>query len=336
MRRRRESGESVNTNQIDYFLKAYDERSYTAAAKLVPMSAQGLTKAVHALEGELGVPLFKSAEGGRVEPTPYAEEFRAFCLEYCDARERLRAAFRRLDGQAAETIHLAVAIGSLSLLGMDLISGFRKEHDAVEICCDDLPDLKVEDALREGSDTLGITVLPTGEGLETVSLASCERYVWVAADDPLATRREVGIRDLEGRSVALVGPLFKNYGILLDALEREGVRIADLTTLSEMTWLHQFAKSGSGVAFTARSVLPLYEDDPSVVALLFRDMPYEVGVSWLATHRLSEAEEAFVEACRARRDEFAAEAARGGRRPGMGGLVGDLVRRFAGGRGSAR
>lgn len=141
---------------------------------------------------------------------------------------------------------------------------------------------------------------------------------------------------LEGRSVALVGPLFKNYGILLDALEREGVRIADLTTLSEMTWLHQFAKSGSGVAFTARSVLPLYEDDPSVVALLFRDMPYEVGVSWLATHRLSEAEEAFVEACRARRDELAAEAARGGRRPGMGGLVGDLVRRFAGGRGSAR
>lgn len=199
----------MNTNQIDYFLKAYDERSYTAAAKLVPMSAQGLTKAVHALEGELGVPLFKSAEGGRVEPTPYAEEFRTFCLEYCDARGRLHAAFRRLDGQAAETIHLAVAIGSLSLLGMDLISGFRKEHDAVEICCDDLPDLKVEDALREGSDTLGITVLPTGEGLETVPLASCERYVWVAADDPLAARREVGVRDLEGRSVALVGPLFK-------------------------------------------------------------------------------------------------------------------------------
>ena len=113
------------------------------------------------------------------------------------------------------------------------------------------------------------------------------------------------------------------------------MRIADLTTLSEMTWLHQFAKSGSGVAFTARSVLPLYEDDPSVVALLFRDMPYEVGVSWLASHRLSEAEEAFVEACRTRRDELAAEAARG-RHPGVGGLVGDLVRRFAGGRGAAR
>ena len=66
---------------MDYFLKAYQERNYTAAAKLVPMSAQGLTKAIHSLEGELGVPLFTAGDGGKVNPTPYAEEFRAFCLD---------------------------------------------------------------------------------------------------------------------------------------------------------------------------------------------------------------------------------------------------------------
>ncbi len=326
----------VNTNQIDYFMKAYDERSYTAAAKLVPMSAQGLTKAVHALEGELGVPLFRAAEGGKVSPTPYAEEFRAFCLEWRDARDRMQAAFRRLDGQASETIRLAASIGSFSLLGMDLISGFRKEREGVDVCCDDLPDLKVEEALRDGSDTLGITVLPTGDGLATVPLASCDRYVWVSADDPLAARGEVCIRDLEGRSVALVGPTFKNYGLLLDALDREGVRVADITTLSEMTWLHQFAKSGSGVAFTARSVLPLYEDDRDVVALLFRGMPYEVGISWLATHRLTDAEEAFVAACRRRGTELSARVEDGMSRTGAGSFVDGLVRRFVGKRDGGR
>ena len=69
----------MNTNQIDYFLKAYRERSYTAAAKLVPMSAQGLTKAIHSLEGELGIPLFENDANGRIKPTPYAEEFKVFC-----------------------------------------------------------------------------------------------------------------------------------------------------------------------------------------------------------------------------------------------------------------
>lgn len=78
------TGGIMNTNQIDYFLKAYRERSYTAAAKLVPMSAQGLTKAIHSLEGELGVPLFENDANGRIKPTPYAEEFKVFSISQLD------------------------------------------------------------------------------------------------------------------------------------------------------------------------------------------------------------------------------------------------------------
>lgn len=311
----------MNTNQIDYFLKAYEERSYTAAAKLVPMSAQGLTKAIHSLEGELGVPLFRPAADGRIAPTAYAEEFHAFCLESQDARARLAEAFARIDGTASESIRLAAAIGSLGLLGIDLIAGFRKGYGNVEVVCDDLPDLRVEEALREGTDALGITVLPAGEEFETVPLASCERYVWVSAADPLARRRDVTVRDLEGRHVALVGASFKNYGLLLEALEQAGVEPAEITTSSEMIWLHQFAKAGTGVAFTAQSVLPLFKDDPDVVALPFRSMPYEVGVSWLRGHVLTPAEEAFVQACKARAEQLRREPTAGARgtagKPGL-------------------
>ena len=319
----------MNTSQIDYFLKAYQERSYTAAAKLVPMSAQGLTKAIHSLEGELGVPLFRAGEPGRIEPTAYAEEFRTFCLECDESRKRLDEAFRRIDDTAAESIHIAAAIGSLGMLGIDLVSAFRREYGAVEVACDDLPDLRVEEALREGGDTLGITVLPAPEEFETVPLASCERYVWVAASDPLARRREVTVRDLAGRHVALVGAAFKNYGLLLSALEKADVKPAEITTSSEMIWLHQFAKAGNGVAFTAQSVLPLFKDDPDVVALPFHSMPYEVGISWLRTHQLSQAEAAFVEACRQRAAEMHAHESGSQHRKG---LLGALSERLGGNR----
>lgn len=320
----------MNTNQLDYFLKAYDERSYTAAARLVPMSAQGLTKAIHSLEGELGVPLFRAGAEGRIAPTAYAEEFRAFCLESQDARARLAQAFARIDGAAGESIRLAAAIGSLGLLGIDLISGFRKEYGNVDVTCDDLPDLRVEEALREGADDLGITVLPTGDEFETRPLASCERYVWVSAADPLARKREVGVRDLQGRQVALVGASFKNYGLLLAALEGAGVTPAEITTSSEMIWLHQFAKAGTGVAFTAQSVLPLFKDDPDVVALPFPSMPYEVGVSWLRAHALTPAEEAFVQACERRSRELEAQATGRRGRLGVEGLAAGLLKRLAG------
>lgn len=294
----------MNTNQIDYFLKAYRERSYTAAAKLVPMSAQGLTKAIHSLEGELGVPLFENDANGKIKPTPYAEEFKAFCKEFDEARSRMAAGFARLAGQAHRTIRLAAAIGSMGLLGIDLISSFKKAHPDVEVECDDLPDMRVEKTLRDGNSSLGLTVLPTTDEFETVELASCERCVWVAADDPLVAKGQACVADLEGRNIALVGAQFKNYGLLLEALDREGVHPADITTSSEMIWLHQFAKGSGCISFTAQSVLPLFKDDTSVVALPFLGMPYQIGISWLHTHVPDEDERAFIEACQARAGEL--------------------------------
>ena len=72
--------------------------------------------------------------------------------------------------------------------------------------------------------------------------------------------------------------------LLLEALEQAGVHPADITTSSEMIWLHQFAKGPGCISFTAQSVLPLFKDDTSVVALPFLGMPYQIGISWLRTH----------------------------------------------------
>lgn len=321
----------MNTNQIDYFLKAYRERSYTAAAKLVPMSAQGLTKAIHSLEGELGVPLFENDANGRIKPTPYAEEFKVFCKEFDEARSRMAAGFARLAGQANRTIRLAAAIGSMGLLGIDLISSFKKEHPDVEVECDDLPDMRVEKTLRDGNSSLGLTVLPTTDEFETVELASCERCVWVAADDPLVAKGQACVADLEGRNIALVGAQFKNYGLLLEALDQEGVRPADITTSSEMIWLHQFAKGSGCISFTAQSVLPLFKDDTSVVALPFLGMPYQIGISWLRTYVPNEDEWAFIKACQARAKELEEEPGSERRsHPHVPGRASSLLRKLTG------
>ena len=47
--------------QLEYFALAYRLGSFSAAAKRVPMSPQGIAKSVRSLEGELGVTLFEAA-----------------------------------------------------------------------------------------------------------------------------------------------------------------------------------------------------------------------------------------------------------------------------------
>lgn len=290
-------GMPMNWNQMDYFMRVYRMGNFAAAAREVPMSSQGMTKAVRALEAELGVPLFAAGEGTTLRPTGYAEEFAAFCEECMAAHARLDEGFARVRGQTRRTVHLAAAIGAFGLLGMEFVPTFCREHPGIEVVCDDLPDVKVDAALLDGSDTLGLTVQPAAEGLETVPLCSCERCIWVRSDSPLAKRRRLTVRDLDGQAVALVGPLFKNYGQLLGLLDEQGVRPAEIVTSSEMMWLHQFVHDGRGIAFTARSVLSLYADDASVVAIPIEGMPYEIGISWRRDHALDEAEQAFVDAC---------------------------------------
>lgn len=48
----------MNTEQFRNFVVAYRTHNFSAAARAIPMSAQGFTKSIRTLENELGVPLF--------------------------------------------------------------------------------------------------------------------------------------------------------------------------------------------------------------------------------------------------------------------------------------
>ena len=73
----------MNTEQLRYFQLAYKQGSFSAAARMVPVSHQGLTKGIRNLERELGVTLFDyDSDSGRPEPTPFAHELYDFAVVY--------------------------------------------------------------------------------------------------------------------------------------------------------------------------------------------------------------------------------------------------------------
>jgi len=80
----------MNLQQLAYFREAYEQRSFSAAAKVLHLAQPSLSEQIRRLEGELGVPLFVRVGRG-VEPTeaghallPHAERVLA---EIVSARE---------------------------------------------------------------------------------------------------------------------------------------------------------------------------------------------------------------------------------------------------------
>lgn len=288
----------MNFNQLGYFLLMFDERSFVAAAHKASLSSQGFTKAIRSLEQEIGVPLFYRDRDGLQRPTAYAEVFRDFCRQTLDAYDKICLRFEGMRACDRPTLIIAAAIGSLSVLGIDFVTKFQSLHPEINVICNDMPDLDAEQALRDGRADVGLIVMPTGDDLACNHVASCERYVWVNADSPLASRQNILLQDLDGIDIAIVGPTFKWYHTFLSECRTAGVSPGSIITSSEMTWLHQFARDGRGAAFTAQTVLPAFENDDKVVAVPMRGYPYEIGVARRTDAELAARTVAFIDYCR--------------------------------------
>lgn len=287
----------MNLTQMRNFMLMYSSDTFVEAARRAGVTSQGFTKSMRAIERELGVPLFEADNSGRQTPTPYARILHDFCAQALPAWDQALREMARVQRDAREPLALAVAAGTLSLLGIGFFDGFRTAHPQVDLRCTNMSDLDAEDAVHAGTAQAAITVLPA-EGLETRKLGESRLYAWVPAAHPLSARRELSMADLSGQHVALVGPNYKGYLGFLALCEREGIRPASVTPLSENSILHEFAREGRGIAFTSEHLLQLFADDADVVALPVRAAPVGVGLAWSRERSVTPSLVALIDYCR--------------------------------------
>ncbi len=290
----------VNSEQLRYFELAYQERNFSAAARRVPVSPQGLAKAIHALEKELDVTLFEVDElTGLPVPTEYAEELTEFAAVYEANMRLLRESFDRIRGKRKALIRLGCSLGIMGVLGPRFIDGFRSMHPHVEIQYLEAHDRQVDTDLRNGACDLALVVGPYQKGVTVRELYRCPVYYWVRSDDPLAAKERLTIDDFEGRSVAIPGSGFKCYDALTQLASDNGVSLGTVFQMSEIFQLYEFAASGQGLGFTVRHLidLPIFVRDASVVAIPVDGMAWSFGIERLDAHALGDAEQAFWNWC---------------------------------------
>ncbi len=304
-------GPSVNLAQLEYFEAVYEKRSYAAAARSIPMSHQGLIKSLTALSSELGVPLFCATEGSSVvAPTAYAEALHTFAAEVSAGRATLASEFERIT-RTGNTVRLGAATGVLGLLGISFLETFRAKYPQVSVVEEELADLRCDEGLAQGRFDLALTVPPFDEAFETRPLYEMDRYVWLSRTDRLCRAETVRVEDLAGRHVGVMGPAFKNYGGLADLAQSRDVAFASLDAAAEMLWLSRYAHSSGRVAFTAKHVARLFEQDEAIVARRFEGLPWGFGISWCKGRSLSEQEVALVEHCVSHAQRLAARGVEG-------------------------
>ena len=302
---REHGGAWMNSEQLYYFELTYLEKSYSAAARRVPVSHQGLTKSIRSLERELGVTLFVGdAETGKPIPTAYAHELYDFVQAYNNNVRLLQQSFQRLKGSERHEIRLGASLGTIPAFGSHFLDDFHKAYPNAHVSYWESNDALCEEGLQEERFDLALCVMPLTPGCTGRVLYRSPFFMWARRDDPMTRRALAGsgklrLDDLSGRVIAIPGTGFKCYEQLKRVTAEHGIEIGRIIEMSEIFQIYSFALSGDGLGFSNGTLVdhPAFTGDDSVVALPIEGLTWGFAIERLASHALTDGEKAFCDWC---------------------------------------
>ena len=180
---------AVNLQQLAYFREAVEQRSFSAAAKVLHLAQPSLSEQIRRLEGELGVPLFVRVGRG-VVPTEAGRALLPHAERVLAEVESAREAVRGVRDVRAGTASFGTFSTAVYYLLADLAEAFTDRYPGVRLRIVGLNSSAVADDVRAGRLEAGLVVLPVdAEGL-VVQPALRDEVLYVSAQ-PHRVRRPV-------------------------------------------------------------------------------------------------------------------------------------------------
>ncbi len=270
---------SILSTQLCYFVLTYEKGGFAAASRAIPMSAQGLSKAIHALERNLGATLFESNGGAALHPTQYADRLYKLAERWSADEKELLNIFRQIKSDTSVTVLLGAAIGTLGFLGIDMAVDFQQRHHGIQMKCIESPDLLVEDYLENGEYNVAFTICPYNQKFDTVELWQSDVYAWVPRGNTLSGKPCLRVEDFHGERLGIVDSSFKVYDQFESACSEKNISPKSIATTAEIFWLYSYACSGKGIGISVRHLKDVFAPSESVVCLPVEGLQWNFGIS---------------------------------------------------------
>jgi len=280
--------------QIRYMLAAARTLNFTRAAEACSVSQPALTKAIKALEAELGAALF-NRDGRRLTLTDFAGSILPHfeqILNEADLTQTLAKNHRLLR-------KVPLRIGVLSTVGpvrlSRFLSRFQAEHRGVEVSVTEASVAGLARQLEEGR--IDFAILNPLEGLvERAHLLTLydERYVVILPPDhPLGRANAVTLKDLSGQNY--VDRLScEMRDMVMQVCQDNGIELYARFRSEREDWVQAMVLARIGFAFMPEFSVTL----PDLVQrpLVEPEVTRQIALAHLAGRPFSPAANAFVRA----------------------------------------
>ena len=230
---------------LEGFAVFAEHLSFTAAARALHLSQPALHVQIGKLSAELGVPLYVR-HGQRLELTADGRRVLLFAREMGERERAFRDVLRA--GESLQPVALAAGEGSfLYLLGPAIRAFTVAARAPLRLLTRDLDATLA--AVRSGEAHLGVAPVDGApQGLTIDHLTEVAQVLAIPAAHPLARRRSIKLRDLEGARLIVPPPGRPHRAAITAALLAAGVAWEPAVEASGWEPMLHFVALGVGIA----------------------------------------------------------------------------------------
>lgn len=248
----------MNISHLRIFLAVVEHRSFSTAADKLDISQSAVSRAIAALEEELGVSLLSRGRFG-AHSTPMGDRIIPYAQQIVQARTKIDADINREKSLYGGRVRLASFRSAATHLLPPLIAQFRRRFPQVEVSLMEDDPATIEQALRQSQVDIGLIPLPrSSEDLDTWEIARDE-FVLLLPPSMAELPPRPSWKDLEHCNFILL-----NYAECTSAVrdhwQRAGLDMKETHVIREDSTIMSMVSQDLGVAVLPRlAALPVPE-----------------------------------------------------------------------------
>lgn len=290
----------MDLRNLRYFLAVAEAGGFTAAAEQLHIAQPAVSMAIRKLEQTLDLPLFDRQER-RVRLTDEGEVLLRHARSILQAVEDAERDMREL-----HTLERGeVRVGIPSMLGSyyfpPILMAFRHRYPGIRLEVIEAGTRKLQQMIHAGEIDMGVIVSDTPpEDLETHRFLRAQMMAILPADHALASAPCISYDAFFAEELVMFKEGYFHREVI-DRISREaGVTPQIGFEANLIPLIKQIVSHGYGITTLLEMVVA---DDPSLVAVPFTpEVWLELSLAWRKGHRLSRANQTFVDLVLAQAD----------------------------------
>ncbi len=239
----------MDTRELSVFVKVYETKSISQAARELYLSPQGCSRIIQRLESELGVSLFGRHHFG-LNPTPHADVLYRQAGTVIEILDGIKGS---IDQAKAEkrTFSITSTQGLSEYLSPAFFRDFTTTHPTISLRILESSDTIAKRRLLNGEAELAILGGPVDLAeFHAIPFTRHRPCLVIHKDNPLAHRESITYEDLNQQPLAMMSSEFASSNLVLNRLQNAGVDVDIAVEANEIGLCHLLASKGEVIALS--------------------------------------------------------------------------------------